>query len=238
MANEVWVPIKGYEGFYEVSNLGRVKTLARRMENRGVPEYITYGSQQRGYHNAALRNETGDVKVFRVHRLVAEHFISHQPTPNHQVNHIDGNKSNNRVENLEWVTPRENTHHAIRTGLRKGMSEETRHKQSEKYKKLWAEDPSYRQNQSERTKAYWSDPEWREKTLANMRGKKRTPEQIERYKAVPKETKPVINITTGEIFPSLKAAGEKYGVTANAIGMCINGKSKRCRKCEWRYYNG
>lgn len=245
MASEVWKPIKGYEGLYEISNFGRVKTIERMVYNPGVigdgeyrkvPEYITYGSCQRGYHSVSLHDLSGGIKRLRVHRLVAEHFIGPQPAPDYQVNHIDGNKSNNCVENLEWVTPKENTHHAIRTGLRHGMSEEMKKKHSANLKRLWSEDLQYKENQSKSAKAYWSDPEWREKTLANMRGKKRTPEQIERYKAVPKASKPVINITTGKIYPSARVAAEEYGITPEAIGMCIRGKSKRCKGCEWRYY--
>lgn len=244
MAKEVWLPIKGYEGLYEISSLGRVKTIERKVYNPGVlgdgkyrtvPEIIRKPNIQRGYYCIALSKDKR-TKVYRIHRLVAEHFIGPQPAPEYQVNHIDGNKSNNCVENLEWVTPKENTQHAFDTGLRsRTTSEETKHKISEKSRELW-ENENYVKEQSNRMKKLWADSDYREKTLANMRGKKRTPEQIERYKAVPKVSKPVINITTGKIYESARVAAEEYGITPEAIRACINGNSKRCKGCEWRYY--
>lgn len=244
--NEIWMPVKGYEGLYEISNLGRVKSLERRVYNpavlgdgntRKVPERIRKHNIQHGYHCVALITDH-KTKVFRVHRLVAEHFIGPQPTPEHQVNHIDGNKANNCVDNLEWVTPKENTQHAIQMGLRESSFSEDRRKMiSEKSKQNWQND-DYRKAQKERMLLNWQNPDYREKILSNMRGKKRTPEQIERYKAVPERTTPVINITTGKIYESARIAAEEYGVTPEAIRACINGSSKSCCKCIWRYYDG
>ena len=112
MAKEIWKSIHGYEGIYEVSNLGRVRSVrrnivmsCRKMKNNG---YITCNLS----HN-------GKVKCKLVHRLVAETFIpNHQNKP--EVNHIDGDKQNNSVKNLQWVTPSENQRHSIDLGLRKG----------------------------------------------------------------------------------------------------------------------
>lgn len=114
---EVWKDVKGYEGIYQVSNIGRVRSLDRwtnglkHMFKRGC---IRKPFDTTGYDSVTLSN-SGD-KTFMVHRLVADAFI---PNPNKLpcVNHIDGNKKNNIVSNLEWVTYEENTHHAIRLGL-------------------------------------------------------------------------------------------------------------------------
>jgi len=111
MPQEVWKPIVGYEGFYEVSNLGRVKAVERIVENNG-------GQQRRkerimrlrigrlGYLNVTLCRES-ITRVFSVHRLVAQAFI---PNPENKpyVDHIDTDPSNNNVDNLRWVTQHEN----------------------------------------------------------------------------------------------------------------------------------
>ena len=112
---EIWKPIKGYEGLYEVSNLGRVKSLNRyhhRHENI-LKNKIT----KDGYYETTLV-KNGKSKFIRSHRLVALTFIDN-PLNKTEVNHKDGNKLNNFVGNLEWVTSSENQLHAYRTGLQK-----------------------------------------------------------------------------------------------------------------------
>lgn len=113
MLNEIWKDIKGWEGIYQVSNVGRVKSLKRFL----VKEERIMGLHDngRGYLNVRLRKDSrGNVKY--IHRLVAETFISNLENKQ-EVNHKNGDKSDNRVENLEWCSPEENREHAIRTGL-------------------------------------------------------------------------------------------------------------------------
>jgi len=141
---EQWLPIRGYEGLYEISNMGRVKSVERTVINpsvfgngnvRTVPERIRKPNIMKGYHCIALINNK-HTKVYRIHRLVMEHFGKPQPSDEYQVNHIDGDKSNNGIDNLEWVTPKENTVHAFNIGLRpKHMPQEVRQKISESGKK-------------------------------------------------------------------------------------------------------
>lgn len=104
---EVWKDIKGYEGLYQISNFGRVKSLPRMMKNRKCEEIIkTPSVLPKGYLKVSLcRN--GKTKYCFIHRLVAEAFI---PNPDNLpcVNHKDCNTSNNNVHNLEWVTYKEN----------------------------------------------------------------------------------------------------------------------------------
>lgn len=120
---EVWKDIIGYEGKYQISNYGRVKSLPREKKVGYVNTYITpeiilktYKSKK-GYLNITL-SKNGKCIDKRNHILVAQHFI---PNPNNkpQVNHKDGNKLNNNVENLEWVTNDENIQHAWKLGLYK-----------------------------------------------------------------------------------------------------------------------
>lgn len=124
---EVWKSVKGYEWLYEVSNLGRVKGLekVRVIGNGGIrvyPETIFKSCRNtKGYCVVILR-DYGYNKTFSVHRLVAEHFIDN-PNSLRQVNHKNGVKSDNRVENLEWCTYQENNAHAKRTGLLRSEGE-------------------------------------------------------------------------------------------------------------------
>lgn len=109
---EVWKSIEGYEGLYEVSNLGRVKSLQGKKGDNYILSPI---SNVDGYCVVGLRKK-GIYKQFRIHRIVAKHFI---PNPENKstVNHIDGNKQNNCVSNLEWCTMRENIKHAYANRL-------------------------------------------------------------------------------------------------------------------------
>lgn len=111
---EIFKEIHGYEGFYEISNCGRVKSL---MEWNGhihrkkeTPTYVTPTDNGHGYLIVGLR-KFGKRKNFYVHRLVAEHFLEKKKGKG-VVNHIDFNKSNNTVSNLEWCTQKENVHHS------------------------------------------------------------------------------------------------------------------------------
>jgi hypothetical protein len=116
---EVWKDIPGYEGLYQVSSLGRIKSLDRhRMDGRHYRERILKPSSDlAGYLSVELCKE-GTGKRILVHRLVAQVFVPN-PENKKEVNHINGTKADNRSENLEWNTSSENQLHAFRTGLEK-----------------------------------------------------------------------------------------------------------------------
>lgn len=122
---EIWKDIDGYEGYYQVSNMGRVKSLDRQIHRKNGKDVFVSGTimalqTNHGYSTVRLRlgNTRKNVKV---HRLVATSFI---PNPNNlpEVNHIDENKQNNHVENLEWCTHEYNSNFGtrnIRTNITK-----------------------------------------------------------------------------------------------------------------------
>jgi hypothetical protein len=117
---EIWKDIAGYEGLYQVSNLGRVKSQDRHITRRGAPAKIKgrilrikHGKDE--YERVTLCKNSKPESVF-VHRLVAQAFIDN-PQSKKTVNHINGNKHDNRVENLEWNTYAENNSHAAKNGL-------------------------------------------------------------------------------------------------------------------------
>ena len=112
-----WRDIKGYEGIYEISDTGIVRNLRSDPKNRTYPYKILIPGKTVGGYLFVFLSVNGKAKNRMIHRLVAETFI---PNPNGlpEVNHIDGNKENNRVDNLEWCTRRDNLKHAVDNGLR------------------------------------------------------------------------------------------------------------------------
>lgn len=125
MEEEIWKDVVGYEGLYEISNTGNLRSLDRLTVYPGGYTHGFKGKNikwacNRGYHVASL-NKNGSIKQVKAHRLVAMAFI---PNPENKrgVNHINGIKNDNRVQNLEWCTDKENSIHAYRTGLYRPMN--------------------------------------------------------------------------------------------------------------------
>ena len=109
MTLEIWKDIDGYEGLYQVSNLGRIKSLNYKRTGRTK---ILKLVKSNGYLDIILYNN-GKCKHYLVHRLVAKAFI---PNPDSlpEINHIDENKTNNKVDNLEWCTSKYNSNYGTK----------------------------------------------------------------------------------------------------------------------------
>lgn len=114
MENEIWKPIKGYEGLYEISNLGNVKSLVRSkcIKQDRIMKPTNHCT---GYIIIGL-TLNGKQTLFRLHRLVAEHFC-HKKEGCNIVNHKNAIKTDNRASNLEWTTVSGNTLHSFSMGL-------------------------------------------------------------------------------------------------------------------------
>lgn len=123
MEKEIWKDIPEYEGLYQASNLGRIRSLAKKRKNGNNSFYyqkdiiLKQQLRKNGYLYIFLWKENNK-KQFSIHRLVATTFISNK-TKNPQVNHKDGNKLNNNIDNLEWCTVSYNNKEAYRIGIKK-----------------------------------------------------------------------------------------------------------------------
>ena len=151
MINEYYANIKGYEGLYQVSNCGNVKSITHYRKNRYNKKQIVKGKllklnddRSKGYLIVTLC-KNGKRKTYRVHRLVAETFIDNlENLP--QVNHKDGNKYNNHINNLEWCSCKENIRHAWKNKLNfvsdkhREVARETQKRRWEEYRKSKIED--------------------------------------------------------------------------------------------------
>jgi hypothetical protein len=121
---EMWKDVTNWEGLYKISNLGNVYSVR---SNKNL-KHQKSGHKGSGYLQVPLHRD-GKKKLTCVHRLIAEHFI---PNPENKpvVNHLDGNKQNNEISNLEWCTVSENMKHAYDTGLNTSLKHGIEHHKS------------------------------------------------------------------------------------------------------------
>lgn len=140
---EVWKDIIGYEGIYQISNIGRVRSMDREQNNKNgrtvryKGKILKQTPNSRGYMRVPLKS-TQDARQAFVHRLVAIHFVPNDaPNEFTIVNHLDSNFLNNNADNLEWTTLRGNSQHALLKGRTKRTEEwlNNLHRSQEKYYK-------------------------------------------------------------------------------------------------------
>lgn len=130
--SEVFVPVKGYEGLYEVSNTGKVRSLHKG--SRYGKELSQLMRSRNASYPAVALSKNGKSKSIYVHRLVAEAFIDN-PEKKKCVNHIDRDKTNNNVSNLEWVTYSENNQHFIDITRFKALNRKLTYEQAQEIRR-------------------------------------------------------------------------------------------------------
>ena len=236
--DEEWRAVKDYEGLYEVSNIGRIKSL--NYNGTGKEGLLKQQSNHKGYKTVMLRKDNKG-KTFKVHRLVAEAFIPN-PENKPQIDHINCIRDDNRVENLRWVTGKENMENPLTKDKRKAIySEETKkkmseakkgksHPVSEETKKKMSESkkgenhPMYGKHHSEETRHAMSE---------SHKGRAFTEEH--RNKIGKSNSKMVYCIELDKIFESATEASRELGIQQQGISCCCLGKRKTAGGYHWRY---
>ena len=208
---EIWKDIKGYVGFYQVSNLGRVRSVEREIYKSNNVKQISKSSilkfeKSKGYNYVHLF-KNGTRKRIAVHRLVAEAFILN-PNNLPEVDHINTIRDDNRVENLRWVTHKENMNNELtKLNIGKSVTNEN--------------NGMYGKHHSEETKNKMS-------------------EIAKKGKDNPKSVKVVqLDKNTNElikIWNSINEAQRKEGYQARCICACCKGKRKTHKGYKWMYY--
>lgn len=210
---------------YVVSSIGRVRSLDR-LDNKGrfiKGKLLSSKTNTHNYESVEICSD-GQKKRYYVHRLVATMFV---PNPENKpcINHINGNKKDNRVENLEWCSYSENINHAIKTGLMSAHgyhTEKSNKKISETVKLLWKQGV-FKAKKSED----WT-PEQRERARIaqlNSTNKKRGADAPQARK--------IQCIETGEMFGCIKDADRKYG--KEAVKLFFGKKQKTAYGWHWKY---
>lgn len=217
MESEVWKDVKGYEGLYQVSSFGRVKSLKKSTSGRVLKPIIT----RYGYLVLSLC-KSGEMTIKRIHRLVAQAFIPN-PENKPQVDHINTVRTDNRVENLKWATRSENQNNPI-TKKRKSDIEVERNK-----------NPDVLKVKSEIMKALYRDEEFKKRIQTAARSQTAK----EKWYANSPQVKAVVHYDESgneiERFKSVNEAVRQTGISSNSI---INWCKHRCspkNNHKWEY---
>lgn len=241
---EEWRPVEGYEGLYEVSDWGRVKSL--NFNNTGKEGILKPSPNGHGYLQVKLY-KNGEKSMRRVHILVMQAFVGKCPK-NHEIDHYDWNRKNNRLDNLSYQPKKTNRARRSPEGMqnvseankKKAQDPEWRKKQAEAMKKL-AQDPEWRKNVSEAAKRRAADPEWIKNHAETIKKRSENPNWRKNQAEATRKanSKPVDQFTLDGKFvkrwPSATDAARELGINHGKISLCCNGKRKKTGGFVWRY---
>lgn len=241
---EIWKDIKGFEGRYQVSNMGRVRGLDR-WTNHEIPQFVKgqmlkLSTNSGGYFRVSLSDGSRNYSHYTVHRLVALHFV-----PGYKkglvVNHINEIKTDNRAENLEWCTYKYNLNYSdVVAWKRRAVYQYTmegdfiaKHKCCADIEKMFnTYQGAMVHIMYESKTGIWKGYRW----SFEPRTKEQWQEIARKYKS---SRKPVAQCDEqgNEItrFPTATEASKMFGVTVSAICYCCNGKTKHAAGYRWKY---
>lgn len=246
--NEIWKDIEGFKGIYQVSNIGRVRSLDRIIVRKNGTKYLMKGKlmnpspnkTRRGYLRVALYYGQKRCKHIEVHRLVALHFCDGYKK-GLVVNHKDEDKTNNRADNLEWCTYKYNLNYSdVIAWKRKPVYQYdldgnfiAKHKcSSEIEKQLGTYKGAMVHILYESKTGMWKGFRW----SFEYRSKDQWRDIIKRYKSSRRPTAQ-LDENGKEIarFPTATAAAKFFGVRVTAISRCCLGISKHAAGYKWKY---
>jgi len=227
MEKETWKPVVGYEGLYEVSDWGRVKSLNYR--NTGKEGFLKPAPAKSGGYPQVILCKNGKREPCKVHQLVMEAFVGKCPA-GYEVDHFDWNPSNNRLDNLSYQ-PKEANRARHSPEWYKNTAEANRRKaQDPEWKKNHAEgcrkcsqDPEWQKNHAEAMNKLYQDPEWQKKTAEAIR--KRCCKPVEQY---------TLDGVLVKTWSSASEAARELGISNGNISTCCNGKRENAGGFIWK----
>lgn len=244
-----WLAVKGYEGLYEVSDTGQVRSIPRKCLHKNGKVTLNVGKVLAQTSNKNTRYmicsvwRNNKAKHYYVHRLVAEAFISN-PDNLAEVNHIDGDRQNNHLSNLEWVTRKGNVRHAIDTGLRKYQNRYTEDTfvnmlqeviQGTSYlslsQKYDYKVPFLSTKLRKIAKKYGLEQELNQALLAQKVRRNKQAATKQKRLRVAQYTLDGEHIAT---YDSLKEASRAIDIASGAISNAVSGRTKTCGGFLWK----